>query len=95
MAEAITKRGIEQSWLPKDTKPVSWTPEQVGSILPHLPRIARYLWGSNTRAVTARAQALGWKPVAKSFWDSLDEDVSIAVANTKAKLAAKARGSKV
>ncbi|CAG8959264.1 hypothetical protein HYFRA_00012622 [Hymenoscyphus fraxineus] len=94
LAEAITKLGVAQSWLPKDAKPVSWTAEQVGSILPHAPRIARYLWGSNTRAIAARAKALGWKPVQKPFWESLEEDVSIAVATTKEKLAAKARKSK-
>jgi hypothetical protein len=41
--------------------------------------LALYLWGSNSRADSARARKLGWKPHGPSFWDSLEEDVSVAV----------------
>lgn len=37
-----------------------------------------YLWGSNSRAESARAKKLGWKPHGPSFWEALAEDCRIA-----------------
>ncbi|KAN0096703.1 hypothetical protein V8E51_015508 [Hyaloscypha variabilis] len=84
-AEAINSIGITQKWLPADSKPVSWTVEQLGNIIPHRPRVARYLWGSSTRAYSARAHQLGWKPQGPSFWEALPEDVSISIRNVKSR----------
>jgi hypothetical protein len=78
VAEAINKIGQEQGWLPSGTPTVSWNKDQVGSIVPALPRLALYIWGSNTRAESARAKKLGWKPHGPSFWDALPEDCKIA-----------------
>ncbi|KAN0092129.1 NAD(P)-binding protein [Hyaloscypha variabilis] len=80
-AEAVNKIGVRQGWLPADSKAVSWTEAQVDESfnVPHLPKLALYLWGSNSRADSARARKLGWKPHGPSFWDSLEEDVSVAV----------------
>ena len=85
VAEAVNKLGIRQGWLPADSKAVSWTEAQVDSAfsIPGLPKLALYLWGSNSRAESARAGRLGWKPQGPSFWDSLEEDVSVAVAKLK------------
>ena len=84
-AKAINKIGVHQGWLPADSKPVSWTEAQVASLLPEIPipGIALYLWGSNSRADSVRARSLGWEPRGPSFWDLLEEDVSIAVAKLK------------
>ena len=84
-AEAVNKIGIQQGWLPADSKPISWTEAQVASLLPEMPvpDIALYLWGSNSRADSVRARKLGWKPHGPSFWESLEEDVSIAVARLR------------
>jgi nucleoside-diphosphate-sugar epimerase len=83
-AEAINKLGIKQGWLPANSNPVSWTKEQVGGLLPGRSGLVLYLWGSNSRAESARAKKLGWKPHGPSFWEALEEDVTIAV--TKAKI---------
>ena len=85
MAEAVNKLGVQQGWLPADSKTVSWTEAQVNSAfsIPGLPKLALYLWGSNSRAESARATKLGWNPKGPSFWDSLEEDVSVAVAKLK------------
>ncbi|KAL3424999.1 nucleoside-diphosphate-sugar epimerase [Phlyctema vagabunda] len=77
-AEAINEIAIRQGWLPAGNKPVSWTKEQLGSLMPSFPRLVLYLWGSNSRAVSERAKKLGWKPQAPSFWEALEEDVKIA-----------------
>jgi len=82
-AEAVNKIGIEQGWLPAESKPVSWNESQFASIFPQNPGLSLYLWGSNSRAESARAKQLGWKPHGPSFWDVLEEDVSIAVAKLK------------
>lgn len=58
---------------------MSWTKEQVGSLMPENPGVMLYLWGSNSRAYSERARKLGWEPKGKSFWESLEEDVKIAV----------------
>jgi len=80
-AEAVNNIGVRQGWLPADSKAVSWTEAHVDESynIPHLPKLALYLWGSNSRADSARARKLGWKPHGPSFWDSLEEDVSVAV----------------
>lgn len=83
VAEAVNKLGIEQGWLPKGSKPVSWTKDQLANLLPTDPGRVLYLWGSNSRAQSARAKKLGWNPHAPSFWEALGEDVSIAVAKAK------------
>jgi hypothetical protein len=79
-AEAVNTIGIRQGWLPADSKPVSWTEAQLSSLMPHQPDIVLYLWGSNSRADSVRARRLGWKPHGPSFWEALEEDVSVAVA---------------
>jgi hypothetical protein len=78
-AEAVNKLGVEQGWLPTGSRPVSWTPKQVGNITPDDPGRSLYLWGSNSRAESARAMKLGWKPHGPSFWEQLPEDVRVAV----------------
>ncbi|RFU28296.1 hypothetical protein B7463_g8034, partial [Scytalidium lignicola] len=83
VAEAINKLGIGQGWLPADSKAVSWTKDQVNELMPWFPGIALYIWGSNSRAESARAKKLGWIPHAPSFWEALDEDVRIAVQKAK------------
>ena len=45
------------------------------------PVLAQYIWGSNSRAQSARAELLGWKPTGPSFWDELPRDVKHAVEN--------------
>jgi hypothetical protein len=77
-AEAVNKLGQEQGWIPKGTKAVSWSKDQVGSLNPARPRGPLYMWGSNSRAESARAKLLGWKPHGPSFWDALPEDVEKA-----------------
>lgn len=84
VADAINSLGIAQKWLPADSKVVSWTVEQVGNVIPHWPRAAKYLWGSNTRAHAIRAQQLGWKQQGPTFWEALPDDVSIVIKNMKA-----------
>lgn len=83
-AVAINKLGVEQGWLPKESKPVSWTKEQVDALLPGLPGLALYIWGSNSRAESARAKALGWKPQRPTFWEALNEEVAVALHNLEA-----------
>jgi hypothetical protein len=51
--------------------------------MPNMPHIVLYLWGSNSRAESARARELGWNPKGPSFWESLEEDVAIAVKGGK------------
>jgi hypothetical protein len=84
-AEAINKLGQEQGWLPKGTKSVSWNKDQVGALVPGVPGLPLYLWGSNSRAESARAKLLGWKPHGPSFWDVLPEDVEIAAKKAQSK----------
>jgi len=76
---------VEQGWLLKDSKPVPWTPKQVGDIMADDPGLALYLWGSNSRAESARAKRLGWKINGPDFWTQLPEDVKIAVGKATAK----------
>lgn len=40
--------------------------------------IILYMWGSNSRAESARAKRLGWEPKRPSFWDCLAEDCRVA-----------------
>jgi len=47
--------------------------------MPELPQLVLYLWGSNSRAESSRAKRLGWKPHGPSFFEELEEDVTIAV----------------
>lgn len=58
---------------------MSWTPKQVGDITADDPGRSLYLWGSNSRAESARAKKLGWNPHGSSFWAQLPEDVKVAV----------------
>jgi hypothetical protein len=51
--------------------------------MPENPGVMLYLWGLNSGAESERAKKLGWKPKGKSFWDSLEEDVKIAVQGRK------------
>jgi len=85
-AEAINKVGIEQGWLPKDSRAVSWTSKQVGALIPDQPVLSLYLFGSNSRAESARARLLGWKPRGPTFWKALPEDVEITVKRAQAAL---------
>lgn len=78
-AEAISKHAVEHGWLPKDTKVVSYNQEQVGAFTPDAPERALYLWGSNSRADSARAKMLGWKPSGPDFYDALSEDITVAL----------------
>ena len=83
-AEAINNIGVKQGWLPGGSKSVSWTKEQVGNLWPGSPDLVLYLWGSNSRAESARAKKLGWKPHGPSFWEALEEDVNMTVTKAKA-----------
>jgi len=92
-ATAINALGVEQGWLPAGSKPVSWTKEHVRALIPNPGpladvsgfNMALYVWGSNSRAESARAKALGWNPQAHpSFWDALPEDVAVALQNLDA-----------
>jgi hypothetical protein len=47
--------------------------------MPDYPKLALYLWGSNSRAESARAKNLGWDPHGPSFWEALAGDVNVAV----------------
>jgi hypothetical protein len=58
---------------------VSWDKKKLSSLLPEDPGRVLYLWGSNSRAESARAKKLGWKPHAPSFRDALSEDIKVAV----------------
>ncbi|KAH8881962.1 NAD(P)-binding protein [Thozetella sp. PMI_491] len=78
VAEAVNKIGQEQGWLPSGTPTVSWNKDQVAAVVPDLPRLALYIWGSNSRAESARAKKLGWKPHGPSFWEALPEDCKTA-----------------
>jgi len=46
-----------------------------------MPWLAQYIWGSNSRAESARLKALGWKVQGPSFWEALPGDVAHAVEN--------------
>lgn len=74
-----------QGWLPEGSKPVSWNSKQVGDIFASNPGLALYLWGSNSRADSARAKKLGWKSSGPDFWTQLPEDVKIAVQKANAR----------
>jgi hypothetical protein len=75
-AEAIHKIGIEQAWLPKTAKCVSWESKQVSQVMPEWPILPLYLWGSNSRVSSDRAkESLGWKPSGPSFWSELGASV--------------------
>jgi nucleoside-diphosphate-sugar epimerase len=80
-ATAVNKIGIQQGWLPPDSKPVSWSQAQMANLMPQKPDLSLYLWGSNSRADSVRARHLGWKPHRPNFWESLEEDVSITMAS--------------
>ncbi|KAI9684293.1 MAG: hypothetical protein M1822_005766 [Bathelium mastoideum] len=84
-AEEIAGIGCEQGWLPKETPVVSWDKDRLASLLPEDPGRVLYLWGSNSRAESARAKALGWKPKAPTFWEALREDCKIAVERAQVK----------
>ncbi|KAL6897425.1 hypothetical protein GGI43DRAFT_409096 [Trichoderma evansii] len=77
-SEAINKIGQEQGWLPEGTRTVSWTKEQLASVLPDQSALVLYIWGSNSRAKSTRAKKLGWKPHGPSFWQALPQDCQIA-----------------
>jgi hypothetical protein len=68
-AEAVNKIGIQQGWLPADSKPISWTEAQVASLLPEMPvpDIALYLWGSNSRADSVRQGSWAGNPMGRAF----------------------------
>ena len=79
VATTITKLAVEQAWLSKDGEAVSYNRDQVSELLPHFPRggeLALYIWGSNSRAESARAAKLGWVPKGPRFWDQLKRDVA-------------------
>lgn len=76
-ANAICNIGVEQGWLPKGSRAISWTEKQLSSLMPNYPGRALYKWGSNSRAVSARAKNLGWSPNGPSFWEALREDVMV------------------
>ncbi|KIN05165.1 hypothetical protein OIDMADRAFT_50987 [Oidiodendron maius Zn] len=82
-ANAICNIGVEQGWLPEGSSAISWTEKQVASIMPDHPGRALYIWGSNSRAVSARAKNLGWSPNGPSFWEALREDVMVTVATAQ------------
>lgn len=80
VAIAIHKLGLEDGWLPAESKVSSWTAQEVGAANPSLPaRVLLYIWGSNSRAESARARKLGWSPSGPTFWEALPQDVRIAV----------------
>jgi hypothetical protein len=83
-AEAISKIGKEQKWLPADSKVVSYDRATVGGFSQD-PARALYLWGSNSRANSVRAKQLGWKPHGPDFWTVLPEDIKRAVAEATTK----------
>ncbi|KAF2673096.1 NAD(P)-binding protein [Microthyrium microscopicum] len=80
-AVAINKLAQENGWLPRGTETVSWDKKTLLSNFPDAPERAQYIWGSNSRAKSARAAQLGWTPRGPSFWAALAEDVSIAAKN--------------
>jgi len=83
-AIAINKIGISQGWLPADSEVVSFTGEQTGNVMSDIPSlIGKYLWGANTRAVSEKAKRLGWKPKGPSFWETLEQEVTITVSESK------------
>ncbi len=53
--------------------------------MPDHPERVLYLWGSNSRANSARAKALGWNPHGPSFFEALKQDVEVAVAKATTK----------
>lgn len=77
-AEAINRIGQSQGWLPGDSKAASWSRDRLASLTPGRERLVLYIWGSNSRAESARARKLGWKPHGPSFWESLEEDCHVA-----------------
>ena len=84
-AEKIAEIGHAQGWLPKEMRVVSWDKDRLASLLPEDPGRVLYLWGSNSRAESARAKALGWKPHAPSFWEALPEDCKVAAERAQIK----------
>ncbi|KAK2802266.1 hypothetical protein FQN50_007447 [Emmonsiellopsis sp. PD_5] len=78
-AEALCKLGIEQGWLPPNTKTISYDEQRVSTVL-QPAWLGLYLFGSNSRADSARARQLGWRPRGPDFWTMLPEDVRAAVA---------------
>lgn len=49
--------------------------------MPDTPVLAKYIWGSNSRAESARLKALGWEPQGPSFWETLEDEVTLAIEN--------------
>ncbi|KAK2765947.1 hypothetical protein FQN54_007462 [Arachnomyces sp. PD_36] len=78
-ATAMNDLCIKKSLLPADSKPTSWTKERVGGLMPASPEKALQFIGANSRVKCSRAEKLGWKACGPSFWECLDEDVSVAV----------------
>jgi hypothetical protein len=77
-AEAINKIGQQQGWIAKDTVTVSWDEKRLGGLDPSRPIRPLYLWGSNSRAESARLRKLGWVPRGPLFWEALEEDCAVA-----------------
>ncbi|KAM0424966.1 hypothetical protein ACHAPT_009767 [Fusarium lateritium] len=81
-AEAIAKIGHEQGWLTEETQPVSLSLEEFEGLkfknTFFQDWIILYMWGSNSRAESARAKKLGWEPKGPSFWECLAEDCRVA-----------------
>jgi nucleoside-diphosphate-sugar epimerase len=84
-AQAIRKLGNQQGWLEESVETVSWDKEKLVSKFPGQGDLVLYLWGSNSRAESARAKQLGWNPHGPSFWEALPEDVEIAAKNVQCK----------
>lgn len=66
-------------WLPADSEISSWTKEQVATIAPGMETLFLYIWGTNSRADSARLRKLGWGESGPTFWECVEEDVKIAV----------------
>ncbi|KAK2783720.1 hypothetical protein FQN53_008986 [Emmonsiellopsis sp. PD_33] len=78
-AEALCKLGIEQGWLPPNTKTISYDEQRFSTV--YQPAwLGLYLFASNSRADSARARQLGWRPQGPDFWTVLSEDARAAVA---------------
>lgn len=86
-AQAIAKIGHEQGWLPAEVEAGSFAPEEAKglSLKPPFtnPELVLYLWGSNSRAESARARRLGWEPKGPSFWDELASECQLAAEGLK------------
>lgn len=86
VASEIARLGLKQGSLPRESGAISWTHDQVVALLPHFPNggeLALYIWGSNSRAESARAKELGWKPKGPTFYDQLAEDVAAVVTSIR------------